>query len=70
MIRAACKTLVGFRPMHESLKDLALLNLPCRQAVGEDRITPLGWDSAAICSNLVNILEGEGLSLSLSSLLS
>ena len=58
MIRAACKTLVDYERMHSELRRLAFEGLPVKRAVNNELI-PEGWDSPALCTNLVHTLDGQ-----------
>ncbi len=61
MVRTAIKTVVGFKDQHESLLIAAREHVP----FGIQRrtfATPIGWDSAAFCTNLTQCLLTQGMS--------
>ncbi len=60
MVRTAIKIVVGFKDQHTSLLMAAREHFPfCIQK--RTQATPIGWDSAAFCTNLTTCLLSQGM---------
>ena len=60
MLRAAAKTVSGFRAQHGRLVRVAMDGAPLAR-VGRGKCIPEGWDADAFCSNLRQASLGCGL---------
>ncbi len=60
MVRTAIKTVVGFQDQHESLLMAAREHIPFG-IQRRTQATPIGWDSAAFCTNLTSCLLTHGM---------